>query len=88
VHAPHPPSSAQEYSSGNAPHHFSTFPSSGDGSTLGNEATFNDMMIESQDIDMSAFGDEMMPWLEYLPHDVFGYFESSGDYAGDSVSHV
>jgi len=32
-----------------------------------------EMMIESQDIDMSAFGTEMMPWLEFLPQDVLGW---------------
>jgi hypothetical protein len=50
-----------------------------------NEGPFGDMMIESQDIDMSTFGDEMMPWLEYLPHDMFGYLDGGGEYAGDSI---
>ena len=30
---------------------------------------FGDMTIESQDIDMSALGNEMMPLFEYLPQD-------------------
>lgn len=32
------------------------------------------MVIDSQDIDMSALGADMMPWdLEYLPHDLMFY---------------
>lgn len=32
---------------------------------------FSDMVIDSQDVDMSVLGADMMPWdLEYLPHDV------------------
>lgn len=37
-----------------------------------------DMMMESQDIDMSTMGGEMMPWLEYLPQDVLSYFDGGG----------
>ncbi|KAL9094982.1 MAG: hypothetical protein Q9165_002584 [Trypethelium subeluteriae] len=36
---------------------------------------FGDMTIESQDIDMSALGNEMMPLLEYLPQDFFNNFD-------------
>jgi hypothetical protein len=42
--------------------------------------TFGDMVIDSQDIDMSALGAEMMPWnleLEYLPHDLMFYGDGS-----------
>lgn len=39
------------------------------------------MMIESQEIDMSAFGGEMIPWLEYLP-DVLNYFDANGNNMG------
>lgn len=36
--------------------------------------TFGDMVIDTQDVDMSVLGADMMPWdLEYLPHDVL-YF--------------
>lgn len=42
---------------------------------------FSDMLIESQDVDMTgqggnfAFpGGDMIPWLEYLPQDVLNYF--------------
>ncbi|KIW88337.1 uncharacterized protein Z519_10905 [Cladophialophora bantiana CBS 173.52] len=43
---------------------------------------YSDMLIESQDIDMSAgqqfnfdfLGGDMIPWLEYLPQDVLNYF--------------
>jgi hypothetical protein len=42
---------------------------------------FGDMMIQSQDIDMSALGDDMMPWLEYLPHEML-HFDGSGEFVG------
>ena len=43
---------------------------------------YSDMMIESQDVDMSGSSQggftlpsgEMIPWLEYLPQDVLNYF--------------
>lgn len=35
---------------------------------------FGDMVIDTQDVDMSVLGADMMPWdLEYLPHDML-YF--------------
>ncbi|KAJ9638273.1 hypothetical protein H2199_006960 [Coniosporium tulheliwenetii] len=37
---------------------------------------FGDMMIESQDIDVSALGVDMMPWLEYLPHEMLGFYDA------------
>lgn len=37
-----------------------------------------DMMIESQEIDMSALGNDFSPWLEYLPHDVMGWGDGGG----------
>jgi hypothetical protein len=48
---------------------------------------YSDMIIESQDIDMSGvpFGGltfpsgEMVPWLEYLPQDVLSYFNEMPD---------
>ena len=58
---------------------------------------YSDMMIESQDVDMSASSQggftfpsgEMIPWLEYLPQDVLSYFgdlpgEGSGVFANPS----
>lgn len=45
------------------------FPSQGE--YIGGENDgYLDMMMESQDVDMNIIGDEMMPWLEYLPQDV------------------
>lgn len=38
----------------------------------------NDMMIESQEVDMSTLGGDMMSWLEYLPQDVLNYFDTDG----------
>ncbi|OAP64116.1 hypothetical protein AYL99_00088 [Fonsecaea erecta] len=46
---------------------------------------YSDMLIQSQDIDMSAGqqfnfdfpGSDMIPWLEYLPQDVLNYFTES-----------
>ena len=36
---------------------------------------FGNMTIESQDIDMSALGNDMMPWLEYLPQTLLNGFD-------------
>ncbi|KEF56533.1 uncharacterized protein A1O9_06721 [Exophiala aquamarina CBS 119918] len=52
--------------------------------------SYNNMLIESQDIDMSGQqlnfnfpGGDMIPWLEYLPQDVLNYFgEPQGDEDG------
>jgi hypothetical protein len=50
---------------------FATFPTPTD-------QTFGDMVIDSQEVDMSVLGADMMPWdLEYLPHDML-YFGDSG----------
>lgn len=54
--------------------HFNT--SGIDGLGLGRFSA-GEMMIESQDIDMSAFGTEMMPWLDFLPQDVLGWGDNS-----------
>ena len=48
---------------------------------------YSDMMIESQDVDMSGASHggftfpsgEMIPWLEYLPQDVLSYFGEAPD---------
>lgn len=46
-----------------------------------------EMMITSQDIDMSALGGEMMPWLQdYLPSDMMNFFDSSGGTSGNAGS--
>lgn len=45
---------------------FAQYPTPGD--------SFGDMVIDSQDIDMSALGADMMPWeIEYLPPDFIFY---------------
>ncbi|GME28598.1 uncharacterized protein LTHEOB_2643 [Neofusicoccum parvum] len=38
---------------------------------------FGDMMIETQDMDMSALGDNMGAWLEWLPHDMVNWLDST-----------
>ncbi len=35
-----------------------------------------DMMMESQEIDMSTIGGDMMPWLDYLPQDMLNFFDN------------
>jgi hypothetical protein len=59
------------------PHHndfsptFGTYPA-----PSGN--TFGDMVIDTQDVDMSLLGADMMPWdLEYLPHDMLYFGEAT-----------
>lgn len=40
---------------------------------------FGDMVIDTQDVDMSVLGADMMPWdLEYLPHDMLYFGEHFG----------
>jgi hypothetical protein len=44
------------------------------------DTLFGDMVIDTQDVDMSVLGADMMPWdLEYLPHDLL--------YFGDGVEN-
>ena len=39
--------------------------------TTSSDNIFGDMVIDTQDVDMSVLGADMMPWdLEYLPHDM------------------
>jgi hypothetical protein len=38
-----------------------------------------DMMMESQEIDMSTLGGDMMPWLEYLPQDILNFFDNGNN---------
>ena len=35
-----------------------------------------EMMMQSQEIDMSALGGDMMPWLEYLPQNMLDFFDA------------
>ena len=55
------------------------------------------MVIDTQDVDMSLLGADMMPWdLEYLPHDMLYFGDGgfgNGGFAGginwlDMVSYV
>ncbi|KAH7066996.1 pathway-specific nitrogen regulator [Paraphoma chrysanthemicola] len=47
--------------------------------------TFGDMVIDTQDVDMSLLGAEMMPWdLEYLPHDMLYFGDASYGNMGDT----
>ena len=52
--------------------------------------TFGDMVIDTQDVDMSLLGADMMPWdLEYLPHDMLYFGDGgfgNGGFAGDGAS--
>ncbi|KAH5752312.1 hypothetical protein HBI88_218900 [Parastagonospora nodorum] len=50
---------------------FGTYPTPSDN-------TFGDMVIDTQDVDMSLLGADMMPWdLEYLPHDMLYFGENN-----------
>lgn len=43
------------------------------------ENPFGDMVIDTQDVDMSVLGADMMPWdLEYLPHDMLYFGDAAG----------
>jgi hypothetical protein len=46
--------------------------------TTPSDNTFGDMVIDTQDVDMSLLGADMMPWdLEYLPHDMLYFGEAT-----------
>jgi hypothetical protein len=47
-----------------------------------------DMMMESQEIDMSALGGDMIPWLEYLPQDMLQFVEGGNGAGVSSTSHI
>ena len=70
----YPPPQAQ------APHHQMGSPNELQKSFMDNHPNYADMLIESQDVDMTGTnnfifqGNDMIPWLEYLPHDVLSYF--------------
>ena len=56
--------------------------------------SFSDMMIESQDVDMTAQqggfafqNSDMMPWLEYLPQDVLSWFGDPNEVAPQQQGH-
>jgi hypothetical protein len=53
-----------------------------------NMQAFGDMMIESQDVDMSVLGLDMMPWFDsYLPpHDLTGFFDPN-QHGGHEQTH-
>jgi hypothetical protein len=54
------------------------------------DTTFGDMVIDTQDVDMSLLGADMMPWdLEYLPHDMlyFGGENFGNGEMGDTGAH-
>jgi hypothetical protein len=48
------------------------------------------MVIDTQDVDMSLLGADMMPWdLEYLPHDMLYFGDGgfgNGGFTGDGAS--
>ena len=52
-----------------------------------NLQTFGDMMIESQDVDTSMLGLDMMPWFDsYLPqHDLAGFFDPNQNGSHDAA---
>ena len=69
-----------------APQHQMGSPNDFQKSFMDNHPNYADMLIESQDVDMTGTnnfvfqGNDMIPWLEYLPQDVLSYF---GDPSND-----
>jgi hypothetical protein len=45
-----------------------------------------EMMMQSQEIDMSTLGGDMMPWLEYLPQNMLEFFDNNGAVGGGSLN--
>ncbi|KAI9741764.1 MAG: hypothetical protein M1834_000150 [Cirrosporium novae-zelandiae] len=58
------------------------------GGIPGIDSPFADLMIESQDIDMSALRGDMIPWLEYLPQEIFNLLDSPADGVSGSAGGV
>lgn len=49
-------------------------------SFMPNTQNFGDMMIESQDVDMSMLGLDLMPWFDSYPtHDMMAMFDPGGE---------
>lgn len=74
------PSTPQGFSPSHQNMPYATFTEDG----VGGQLDFNNMMIESQDIDMSALGDDIT-WLEYLPLDAQFWDQGLGG-GDDAVS--
>ncbi|ESZ96123.1 hypothetical protein SBOR_3512 [Sclerotinia borealis F-4128] len=54
------------------------------GMGLGTHMGVSDMMMESQDIDMRGMSEDMMPWLEYMPQDMWlRFYDGAGGGSGD-----
>ncbi len=72
----YPPPQAQAQ----APQHRMGSPNDFHYSFTNDHPNYADMLIESQDVDMTGTnnfifqGNDMIPWLEYLPQDVLSYF--------------
>ena len=51
---------------------------------------FNDMIIESQDIDTSALGMDPLLWLDFIPQNILDHFESQneGEHQSSSLTHT
>lgn len=46
------------------------------GGYVGLGGGIGEMMMQSQEIDMSTLGGDMMPWLEYLPQNMLDLFDN------------
>ncbi|OMP82970.1 hypothetical protein BK809_0001161 [Diplodia seriata] len=73
-----PPGGAANVSSSAVNPHSPTgpYPSQMTGQNSG-PIPFGDMLVESQDIDMSALGDNMVTWLEWLPHELVPFYDQA-----------
>jgi len=72
------PSLTQPSSSNNL--HFSqnnpNILSIGNNSYMGLGSGVGEMMMQSQEINMSTLGGDMMPWLEYLPQNILDFSDN------------
>lgn len=67
--------------------HPSQFSPTGFGQYAASSDNLPNMVIDSQDVDMSTLGADMMPWdLEYLPHD-FMFYGDNNFGVGDNEDH-
>jgi hypothetical protein len=75
----HDPSNSLDFSQNNT----GVF-QSGPNGYMGLGGGVGEMMMQSQEIDMTALGGDMMPWLEYLPQNMLDFFDNGN--TGGSMS--
>jgi hypothetical protein len=83
---PHSPNTFSSLHSHHDPSHLSTFNHQqtfdGNSNNTGQEESFGDFLIESQDVDMSLLGLDMLPWFDAPSGDLMPVFDEALDVGG------